>query len=121
MADHDTDPSELRTSFSPNSVTLADVVSTHQAILSELQGLRLDNGSIKSSVEPLRFDSASMKSSIESLQHDVKKILETLTNLSINVTTRIEQLETKTTKLEAVIRYHHPGNGFDSIGVNEEF
>jgi len=37
-----TDPHELKPSLPPNSVTFADILGTHQAILSEVAGLRGD-------------------------------------------------------------------------------
>lgn len=79
-------------------VSFADVVATHQAILSELHGVRLD---------------------MEDLRADVKKILLALTDLSVNLTTRVERLEIKEERQGAVCRYHHPGNGYSPSGLGD--
>ena len=68
----DTDPHELKPSLAPNSVTWADVLSTHQAVLGELAGLRGDVSEMKTMLRDA-FDAAlNLDPRVEQLEHQAK-------------------------------------------------
>jgi hypothetical protein len=92
--EHPTDPSELKPSLAPNSVTFADLLLSHQAILGEMQSFRIDLENFKKSL----LNKPSW----------VTEFLEAATGL----VSRVEKLEERLNLQEGICKFHH-SNGAD--------
>jgi hypothetical protein len=88
-----TDHSELKPSLPPNSVTFADILSTHEAILSEMKSFRTDLAVFKS----LFIDKPTW----------VTEFLESATGL----VKRVDNVSKRLNDQEKFCHFKHPSNG----------
>jgi hypothetical protein len=99
----DTDPSELKQhSLPPNTITFADILGTHQAILGEMVGLRSDMTELNRKFDTFRRQVLEKPSWVSEFFEQAH-----------GVAARIENVEATVTKLQGLCRFRHGkgGNG----------
>jgi DNA repair ATPase RecN len=104
----DTDPSELKHSLPPNTITFADILGTHQAILGEMVGLRSD-------MTELCRNFNEFKRQVLEKPSWVNEFL----NTAHGVASRLENAEEKIAKIQGICRFRH-GNGQAEAALEEE-
>lgn len=96
----DTDPSELRHSLPPNTITFADILGTHQAILGEMVGLRSDMTELSRNFDSFRRQVLERPSWVNEFL-----------NSASGVAARIEKVEENIVKMQGLCRFRHGKNG----------
>lgn len=103
----DTDPSELKQhSLPPNTITFADILGTHQAILGEMVGLRSDMTELSRNFDSFRRQVLEKPSWVNEFM-----------NAAHGIAARIENVEATITKLQGLCRFRH---GKDGNGQSDE-
>lgn len=106
----DTDPSELKHSLPPNTITFADILGTHQAILGEMVGLRSDMTELSRNFDSFRRQVLERPSWVNEFL-----------NAAHGVAARIENVEATIVKMQGLCRFRHgkDGNGHSDDELEE--
>lgn len=106
----DTDPSELRTSLPPGTVTFADILGTHQAILGEMVGLRLDMAELCKGFNDLKHQIFEKPSWLNQFMNEAS-----------GIASRISTIENNFAKMQSLCRHRHSnGNGHSETILEED-
>ena len=110
--EHPTDPSELRPSLNPEDVTYANILATHQAVLGELQSVRLDFAEFKKDVQQIREMFNKFKADLSKKPDWVVELFKSFKTLD----GRIKKLELAVSTQEKFCKAQH-SNGADKAAT----